>query len=436
MPGGLLQLTVVGTQNKYLTGKPNMTYFKYGYCQHTNFACESINQTFDGTVDFGQKITTKISRHGDLVSNMILEINLPKLTNITEEKDGQTSVHRVNWVNGIGYRIIDYISIDIGGTEIDRHTGEFLYLQHELTLTNSKKKNQDLMVGLSDTFTFSDEDNFNEKRLYIPLKFWFTKEIGNSIPLVALQYHDVTVHVKFKSFHECVITEKMINYNYEFSNSNAEIDIVSVQACENLPEVQHIISAELFCDYIFLDKQERKWFAQTTHRFLIEQVQENSQSFSNSETYKFHLNFNHPCKELIWYSTLQDSNKNNDWLNFGRYQNELNVYKSSNKDDILKMITLYLNGHERLSTRSSDYYKLVHCNQYHTGFPRNNIYSFPFSLVPEKLQPSGSLNFSELDDVFFTFTTNSTESHTTNMYAINYNILIVTQGMGGLAYSN
>ena len=260
MPGGLLQLTITGEQNKYLTGDPKMTFFKYGYCQHTNFAMESIEQLFDGTIDFNQRITATIARNGDLVSGMTLEIVLPALPVIT---DGLNQ-YRVNWVNAIGYYIIESLTLEIGGTEIVRQSGEWLYLQHELLKTETQKRLTNKLVQNKTYVVFEDS---KETKCYIPLSFWFTKEIGNALPLVSLQSHDVKVHLKLRDFHKCVIVEKIVDYT---PTTNSTEPIVSTTQ-EKPPKIP-ITSAKLYCDYIFLDKQERKWFAQTTHRYLIEQI--------------------------------------------------------------------------------------------------------------------------------------------------------------------
>lgn len=426
MPGGLLQLTITGEQNKFLTGNPKMTYFKYGYCQHTNFAMESISQVFDGTIDFGQKVSTTITRNGDLVSGMMLEITLPELPSLVEN----SQTFRVNWVNAIGYYLIEYISLEIGGTEIDRHTGEWLYLQHQLELPLTKKKLRDELVHHQEFTVIEDSSKL---KCYVPLQFWFSKEIGNAIPLVSLQYHDVKVHVKFRDFEKCVIVEKIVNYT---SSSTNCIEPESIEATR-LPPPVSIQDAKLYCDYIFLDKQERKWFAQTTHRYLIEQLQYNGVEHIVSSEHKLQLVFNHPCKELIWYSTLANSTQKNDWLNFSKTPNTLNNYGSSPKNDILQTATLFLNGHERLSPRDAAYFRLVNAEQFHSGVPDNYVYSYPFSLFPEKMQPSGVLNFSMIDNAFMTFT-NSPDilEHDVHMFAKNYNILIITQGMAGLAFSN
>jgi len=425
MPGGLLQLTITGEQNKYLTGDPKMTYFKYGYCQYTNFAMESIEQVLDGTIDFGQRVSATLARNGDLVSGLTLEVVLPALPKI---QDGQNQF-LVNWVNAVGYYLIESISIEIGGTEIVRHSGEWLYVQHELLKTETQKHLSNTLVHNKPYFVFEES---KEIKCYIPLSFWFTKEIGNALPLVSLQNHDVKVHVSFRDFTKCVIVEKLINYTPNNTTTEPVITTTSTP-----PTKVSIKSAKLYCDYIFLDKQERKWFAQTSHRYLVEQVQFNGIERVSSKDHKMSLQFNHPCKELVWYATRKHKTQENDWLNFGKTDNQMNQYGSKPENDILDTATLFLNGHERISPRDATYFRLVTTGQHHTGYPNNYIYCYPLSLFPEKLQPSGALNFSIIDNAFMSFTDNSGNSveHDIHMYA-NYNILIVTQGMGGLAFSN
>jgi hypothetical protein len=424
MPGGLLQLTVIGKQNEYLSGKPSMTYFKYGYCQHTNFATEAISQSFDGNIDFGKKVTATISRNGDLVNDMILQINLPRLNVLSDKKDNGDN-YKVNWVNCIGYRMIEYISLEIGGTEIDRHSGEWLYLNSELSLTDTQKR-------INNTIThnklFQVFETSKDIQCYIPLKFWFCKEIGAAIPLVALQYHEIKVHIKFKSFHDCIIVEKEIN-----------IDTGLITKTQEKPKHQRIINAQLLCNYIFLDKTERKWFSKNTHKYLIEQVQYNGVDSISSNEYKLHLDFNHPCKELIWYATLTQNNQTNDWLNFSKITNYGNTYGSSPNSEIIEKATLFLNGHERMEERDSGYFRLTNVLQFHSGCPNNYIYSYPLSLFPEKLQPSGVLNFSVLDEAFLLFKYNKNHTipeHNIHVYSKNYNILVISQGMGGLSFHN
>lgn len=435
MPGGLIQLTVTGKQNKVLTGQPTMTYFKYSYNQHTNFACESIAQNFDGQVNFGQKVTSTISRNGDLITNMTLEIVLPnvneeKATSVTDSSGNSVSGTIItNWVNSIGHRIIKNISIEIGGQEIDSHTGEWLEINSELTLTEAQKKAYFRMIGKKQFYYIQNTDQ--STTLYIPLQFWFCKESGLALPLVALQHHDVKIHVRFRDLAKCITSQVVLNDNNIVENPHNPTELNQSSS--------KIYSARILCDYVYLDVCERKWYAQHSHKYLIEQVQYNglSSSIQSSES-KIYLDFNHPCKELIWYATRESSEHKNDWLNMGKTDNtDPYLWGPRSNDDIIKSVTLYLNGHERVEERQSDYFRMVNALTYHTANPNNYIYTYSFALHPEKTDPSGALNFSLIDEAMMRFKTNitSSDSYKIHAYAKNYNMLIVTQGMGGLAFN-
>jgi frataxin-like iron-binding protein CyaY len=426
MPGGLIQLTVTGKQNKVLTGQPTMTYFKYAYNQHTNFACESIAQSFNGSVDFGQKVNATISRNGDLITNMTLEVNLPNInSNNSADTNGDKTI--VNWANAIGHRLIEWVSIEVGGQEVDRHRGEWLEINSELTLNESQKKAYHKMVGKREFYFIEDTDQ--SKTLYIPLQFWFCKESGLALPLVALQHHDVKVHVKFRSLNECVTSHTLKANGEVEENASPQLDVANSQ----------IISSRLLCDFVYLDVCERKWYAQHSHKYLIEQVQYNGLGgVITSSDSKLPLEFNHACKELIWYATLTNKAHKNDWLNFGKTNNsDKYLWGPRDNDDILKTVTLYLNGHERVEERRADYFRVVNALTYHTSNPSNYIYTYSFALHPEKQQPSGALNFSLIDEALLHLKTNVQPgtSYELHAYAKNYNMLIITQGMGGLAFN-
>ena len=426
MPGGLIQLTVTGKQNKILTGKPSMTYFKYAYNQHTNFACESIAQSFNGTVNFGQKVNATISRNGDLITNMTLEVTLPNVNhNNGVNANGEKTI--VNWANAIGHRLVEWVSIEIGGQVIDLHRGEWLEINSELTLNESQKRAYHKMIGKREFYFIENTDQ--SCTLYIPLQFWFCKESGLALPLVALQHHDVKVYVKFRSLDDCITSHTIQSDGTIQENASPVLD-------------QHhssIIGARLLCDFVYLDVCERKWYAQHSHKYLIEQVQYNGLGglISTSDS-KIALDFNHACKELIWYATRTEKTHKNDWLNFGKTNNtDRYLWGPNDKDDILKSVTLYLNGHERVEERRADYFRVVNALTYHTSNPTNYIYTYSFALHPEKQQPSGALNFSLIDEATLQLKSNTSsgDSYEVHAFAKNYNMLLITQGMGGLAFN-
>lgn len=430
MPGGLIQLTVTGKENKVLTGQPEMTFFRYAYKQHTNFATESIAQTFSGNADFGEKISATISRNGDLLTDLTLVIDLPDVNeeaqNVCLEDVEKTA--KYNWVNAIGHRIIEYVNIEIGGQQVDQHTGDWLELHSELFLKESHRQSYNEMVGKKDFYYVTGE---NQKiKLYIPLQFWFCKESGLALPLVALQYHDVKLNVKLRPLKDCLAFSKYDPVTQTTSNTLPAL----------LPSVK-ISSIKLLNDYVYLDVCERTWYAQNSHKYLIQQVQHNMETvIDNTRTHKMFLSFNHPCKEILWHLKRHNPSHTNDWRNFGMTENtDKYLWGPKSNDPIMKSMTLFLNGHERVEERDAEYLRLVNSHRYHSQTAKNYIYSYSFALHPEDSQPSGALNLSLIDEAFINLKLNTDDvatgnNLTLNAYATNYNMLIITQGMGGLAF--
>jgi hypothetical protein len=429
MGGGLLQLVAYGAQDVYLTGNPQITFFKVAYRRHTNFALEAIEQTFNGNPTFGSRVTCQISRNGDLINRMYLQVKAPALTSS-------------KYFNYFGLRLINYVEIEIGGQKIDKHYSHWLYIWNELSLPVSKRHGYNEMVGAYGGDAAST--------LYIPLEFWFCRNIGLALPLIALQYHEVKININFETAAKCM------------SDSSASAGF----------------TASLWVDYIFLDTDERRRFAQLSHEYLIEQLQFTGQEAITSSTgLKTKLNFNHPCKELVWFVGNADGTANQyaNWFNYTtaaytvasgtpitnyddfksklmqtnvNYNSGVSANASANPSNPVKSAKLILNGNDRFYERPGRYFNLVQPFQHHENIPHNagiNVYSF--ALKPEEHQPSGTLNMSRIDTAILslsfeekTGTSTTTDYNPTSsilyVYAVNYNVLRILSGMGGLAYSN
>ena len=403
MGAALLELVAVGKQDTHLIGNPQFSYFNSVYRRHTNFSIESVGQYFMESVEFGKKSTCIISRKADLVNQMILEIELPALQS------------GVSWINGIGHHIIKTVEIEIGGQVIDSHTGEFLDIYSELTTPTSKKDGYHNMVGRHNFFTKSSQEG--AIKLYIPLRFWFCKNIGSSLPLVAMQYSEIRITLNLRPFNECWY---------------------SGTGMTTTPSVQKITNAVLYCDYIYLDVQERKKFATTpVHNYLIEQVQKSigNPVFENSPSALVDFHFNHPVKEILWIYQHTDVNLTNDWIN---YSNTLDNDQSfAEQVEPFDKIEMKLNGTDRFEQRSAAYFRLVQPYQRHSAISDKYIYCYTFSIEPEKYQPSGTINFSRIDSsTLVVQMANNIKHGEIRLYAINYNILKIKSGMTGLQYSN
>jgi hypothetical protein len=395
MAGGLMQLVAYGAQDAFISGNPEITFFKVVYRRHTNFAIESIEQTFNGTVDFGRKVSATISRNGDLISQMFLQVELPVLT---------SSNGNSNWIEYIGHHMIKEVEIEIGGTRIDRHYGLWLHIWSVLTLSASQEANYKKMVGQVPSSLQNPATSIPAYTLYIPLQFWFCRNDGLALPLIALQYHEVKVNVEFRPAIECYI--------------------IGSGATVTTPV---LTSASLFCDYIFLDTDERRQFAQVAHEYLIEQLQFTGSEAFSSTAVRQKLNFNHPCKEIVWVAQLDAAATAKTHGDF-----------TSSGANHLVDAKLLLNGQDRFSARKAGYFNLVQPFQRHTRGPAVGIYCYSFALKPEEHQPSGTCNMSRIDNATLQLqlTPKAALGSKIRVYATNYNVLRIMSGMGGLAYSN
>ena len=370
MGGGLLQLVAYGAQDVYLTGNPQITFFKVVYRRHTNFSMEAIEQTFNGTPGLGNRVTAQISRNGDLIHKMYVVADVTRT-------DGTGESYA-------GHKLLKQVELEIGGQLIDRQYSQWMYVWNELSLPAGKLQGFKKMVGEGLTTTNGAADGANHK-LYIPLEFWFCRNVGLALPLIALQYHEVKVNITFAS------TSDMTGFTMQ--------------------------GASLWVDYIFLDTDERRRFAQMSHEYLIEQVQFTGSEQIGISGNKVKLNFNHPVKELVWVAVASDADS---WTTFSKVDN----------------VKLQLNGNDRFAERNADYFSLVQPYQHHENVPAGkhiNVYSF--GLKPEEHQPSGTLNMSRIDTATL-HCTGSSDTTTLSVYAVNYNVLRILSGMGGLAYSN
>ena len=391
MGGGLMQLVAYGAQDVYLTGNPQITFFKVVYRRHTNFATESIEQTFNGSVDFGRKVTATISRNGDLITNCWIEAKLP-------ETSGEAT--GITYREGVGHALLKEIELEIGGQRIDKHYSDWLEIWSELTLPAEKETGYKNMVGK----LAGNQATIAPGTLYIPLVFFFNRNPGLALPLIALQYHEVKINIQFEEFS---ILKKT-------GTSPAALE------------------AKLYVDYIYLDTDERRRFAQVSHEMLIEQLQfTGDESTSNG---KVRLNFNHPVKEIIWVVKDNGTNDGEDGVN-----NELFPYTDGDGDaEPIESAKLMLNGHDRFSERDGSYFRLVQPYQHHTRVPTKAVYCYSFALKPEEHQPSGTCNFSRIDNATLSLKYNGPPDSDSvlKVFAVNYNVLRIMSGMGGLAYSN
>lgn len=439
--GALTQLIAYGAQDVYLTGNPQITFFKLVYRRHTNFSMEYIQQKSTNSSDkFGNKFDVIIQRVGDLLGQCYVEITVPALLQVqpaTDINTGlQTTTTAVGFCDGFGLAVCRVMEFWIGGQLIDRQYGDWLDIWAELTIDNSRQWGYNQMVGKYDGTDVALSTNarpYDCKKDYtfmVPLQFWFCRNPGCYLPLIALQYHEVKICIDtrapselIRSFPETAVVRQPLDWNGRPWNATA---------------------IQVWSNYVYLDTDERRKFAQLNHEMLIEQVQFNTPIGipNGSGHVNFSMEFNHPLKELMWVvpSEFECGNSaiGNDYFNYtGAYEigpNYPPIIEAFSK------ATLLLNGQERFDERPAEYFRLLQPFEYHTRSPKKLIYVYSFALKPEEIQPSGTCNASRIDSftLKMSFGQNccAAVSRVLRVYSTNYNILRIMSGMGGLAFSN
>ncbi len=427
--GGLLQLVATGKQDVFLTGNPQVSWFKQVYRRYTNFAIESKRMYFDGSPDFGQRISCLVPRAGDLLGPIFLEINLPALT--------FTNGTAAQYCNSVGHALIKEISIQIGEQEIDKQNGEFMQINYKLTTPDTKYEAYNYMIGeLGD---YPAEGLAGPLRLQIPLQFWFNKSPGSYLPLLALQYHPVRINIQLRPLKELIYFPETL---YDLTcNDSLPINTSSFRI-ENM---------SMWGDYVFLDVEERRRFVSTPLEYLITQVQYTPKEsiIGTATTASIDIDFNHPIKEFIWvlqrsYSALRNEHFNFSNLGYSETSTSAagtQVYRTSKYSEAV----LQLDGQDRFDKRRFDYFSIIQPFQRHTSIPYFlYINNYCFALNPEDVQPSGSLNASRIDTIKLQLDMNSTvadystegrgETYLT-VFAINQNVLRIVDGFGGVLFS-
>jgi hypothetical protein len=513
MGGGLMQLVSYGAQDIYISGNPQITFWKILYKRHTNFAVESIEVTFNGQADFNKRVTAVINRNADLMYKTYIQVVLPQV-------DLDSAGKGFRWLNYIGHRLINQVELEIGGQRIDRQYGDWMQIWTQLSTDAGSISVLDSMLGNThdlvlmkrgtgldlDATCSASETTIScvpragtpAKTLYIPLQFWFCRNPGVAIPLIALQYHEVRINVDFETWQNCQYYETAVGTPAALAANS-------------------LAAASIYVDYVYLDTEERRRFAQQSHEYLIEQVQYTGAESITSSSNKIQLNFNHPVKELQWVvqrdsfvdcststwlasvggaqpfnysddfstdgmitSLLSQASQGNTFATtasqgvsaaLGQGVSQATTLIGADSTDVngvqefesgvnyllakvilasnvrcegknpVEVAKLQLNGQDRFTEREGAYFDKVQPYQHHSRSPSTGINVYSFALRPEEHQPSGTCNFSRIDKATLQLTVSlntvtGTRTAQVRVYALNYNVLRVMSGMGGLAYSN
>lgn len=488
---GLLLLVSVGKENLYLSAQPEITFFKIAYRRHTNYSIEPTPQYFKTTPDFGRRCTVSVAKNADLIGTTYIYVELPHI----QLENTSAANKQFAWVNKIGLALINFIEIEIGGSVIERHYGDWLNIWSEMTISTGQRPGYNKMIGNIEKLTGFSKTKESTK-LYIPLYFWFCQDTGLALPLIALTHNDIKIHVEFNDIEKCyklspshfiplsdnfclfkpgefftqtwqntknigefisfdpitqnlyynpvkgkfIVPTKPNDSNLllqgETSKSTNYIKQNSIVVKDqdyfkfNKPSV---LNAYLVINYIYLDNFERFNFLNNSHEYLIPIVQNlpDQVMYSSNVTYK--LPFTNPVKLLVWRGVLLSNSTSNDDFNYSTYP------YTTEQEDIVNSNTLVINSINRMEPSSVEFYTYLAKHQYKIKSNQKGIYYYSFALNPLELQPSGSLNFSKVDDAYILFKLNKLINYqnpvTFRCYGIQYNILRTSNGIGGLQFS-
>lgn len=328
MAGALLDLVAVGAQDGPLISNPHITFWNITFKRYTNFAIESIEQTFNGQADFGRRVQCTLSRSGDLAYRTYLQVTLPEINQ--NMGDGSGSDVYARWLDFPGEQLIAQVDVEIGGQKIDRHYGDWMHIWNQLTMTAEQQRAYFKMVGNTTQLTFITDPAFSdvdgpcdsdaprqvcaprnalpETTLYIPLQFWFCTNPGLALPLIALQYHEVRISFDFRPLDECLWAVTTLNcFDTEVLDGNSGVVTAVPDSSKDGTPVpasiaynQSLVAASLYVDYVFLDTDERRKVSQSAHNYLISQLQFTGDESVGSSSNKIKVNLNHPTEEIIW----------------------------------------------------------------------------------------------------------------------------------------
>ena len=432
-----MQLVAYGAQDVYLTGNPKVTFFQAVYKRHTNFAMENIEQTVNGTAGPSGRVSVTIARNGDLIADMYVEMK-------TVQVISAVTTNATNDACWVAERAIKDVELSIGGQRIDKHYQRWWRLYSELYLDAAKKQTYGKMTSARAGALVGDES-----QVFLPLIFFFNRNPGLALPLIALQYHEVRL-------------------DFDLS---ADFSIYTDGS-----------TFKVWGNYMYLDTEERRRFAQKGHEYLIEQVQHTgSDTVTSNGQKQVRLSYNHPVKELVWCVNNGSSSNANMWnftsntlnnevvlatelpltsncamaisevgvpayyvdavLGSTRSWVEEGAPAATRSVGPVSTFKLVLNGQDRFKEQSGKYFNQVQPFNHHSGSPYPGIYSYSFALKPEEHQPTGTCNFSRIDNAQVAITlkdltSSSLANPSLDMFAVNYNVLRIQSGMGGLAFSN
>lgn len=414
MASGRVILSTTGIQDEFLTGEPQMTYFLKQFKRHTRFAMETAENPVDGTVDFGNTLSATIPRKGDIIRNISIKL---ELSDIITDATGANATPI--YTDSIGHALIEYCDLVIGGQTIERITGEFMEIFSELCVSNSQQDAYHYLVGKSRDQTIDGGNNTGRRVYIVTLPFYFFRNNQLGIPMYSIYRQEVELKFKFRTLREVVINSGNGNGPY--------IPSESLEAS--------ILRSGILTEYVYLTDEEKNYIKARPTDYVIEQLQLSRgviEYTENSKTFK--LNFTNPVKELYIVVQSQITQDNNDWFNFD------DGYYPNNSNSFIETLQLEFNSEIMVSHDVADYLYLLYAQPmyHHTRVPKRNVYSYSFALRPEDPEPTGQVNMSRIINkllkVNFASPYSGSDNRNIRIYAKNYNVLRVQDGLAGLLF--
>ncbi len=418
------QLASRGIQDSHLSIAPEASFFKKTYKRISNYAIEALDMSLD-SIAWGQARQVNINRNGDLLTEMWLVLELELLELADPAEDGGND--KVFWTNCLGHAAITLASLDAGNSEVDRITGEWLEINHELT-SQYDIDNSELVLRASSTAQLidwslngntSDTSGNDVVQLYVKLPFYFTKARSQALPTIALQYHDLKLKITLKAKDALTVYTSSANTTLHATNNG------------------DIISGYVMCNFAFLDALERRLFAANSHEYLITNIQysDYNTKAASATRVNCNLNMSHPCLAFYWYVLTAANLAQNQYFNW-----EMTPGRG---DDGMTSAVIKFNSSEREKARGPLFFRQIIPSLYFPRTPRKNLYTYSFANHPNAWTPSGSVNLSRLDTVSIEITFRTTDADGTAygaanivIYALGFNIVRIQGGMLAKKYAN
>jgi hypothetical protein len=453
--GSLLQLIAKGEIDNYLFDNDiSKTIFQSGINKITNFSETTFSIFPENAPSWGDTIRFKVNKYGDLLTNIYFVLELPEISVsdiVGLNEDIRTSQYRIRWNEFIGNAIIEKIVLRIGGQKIDEQTGEFIQFYTDLYDTTWSKL---CMLG-HDKSLINPNTKIDKQYIYVPLKFFFNKDISKALPVYALNYHEIEIEIKLKAWDKTYLV--LHELTDQVSSTESSTSKKYFAHTNNIINQKSFSNVRLDCNYIFLDDDERKFIMNNRHEYLITQVQYQETNIMSND--RIFLNFENPIKEFFFVIQKNENINNNEIFNYSGKSQYLptgttefteRLWEQIPNKHLLETASLQFDGNDRVSEKDYKYWHLVQNYEHYRNTMIHNIYMYSFGISNK--ENTGSCNFSELENIalniklispsteYIHYSNNDTvtigpESSTIiKIYGVNYNIFVIDSGMGAIKF--